>query len=77
MPGARCTRSRGEPEYFCERDWTTQIRLIWFDKFAVAREDGVFAAPSRFIPALNGGHHGAFVGSLATIEICDDPKCQT
>jgi hypothetical protein len=26
-----------EAEYFCNRDWTGQITLIWFRKFAAAR----------------------------------------
>jgi hypothetical protein len=25
---------KSEPEYFCERDWTTQIRLIPFNKLS-------------------------------------------
>jgi hypothetical protein len=28
---------RGEQKYFCKWDWTAQIRLIRFNKFAVAR----------------------------------------
>src|ERR1700677_4522381 len=29
---------KSEPEYFCGKDWTTQIRLIRLNKFALPRK---------------------------------------
>jgi hypothetical protein len=39
----------GEAEYFCKKDWTTQITLIRFKKFGRARKREVVPSPVKHL----------------------------